>query len=106
MADTLELSQDVRALVERLRTLEPELRAAGVTGLALFGSRARGDHRPDSDLDLLIQVDEGSKFSLFDLVGVTHIVEDCLGVSAHAAMRRSLTPDFARRIQDEIVEVF
>ena len=60
--------------------------------MVLFGSRARGDNRPDSDIDLVIEVDEGKKFSLLDLVGVHHIVEDAVRLSAHVTMRRSLRP--------------
>ena len=42
----------------RLRENETALRAQGVKHAALFGSRARGDNRPDSDIDILIEVDE------------------------------------------------
>ena len=43
--------------------------AEGVTALSIFGSRARGDARLDSDLDVLIDVDPDLRFSLLDLAG-------------------------------------
>jgi len=49
------------ALVERLRSLEDALAEQGVAHLAIFGSRARGDAREESDLDLLIDVAPGRK---------------------------------------------
>ena len=59
--------------VERLVASEPEIRALGVARLALFGSVLRGEARPDSDVDLLVQFSPGAKtfdhFSaLFDLL--------------------------------------
>jgi len=47
-----------------------------VTKLAIFGSRARGDARPDSDLDVLVEVEPDSRFSMLDLIGVEHIIKD------------------------------
>ncbi|MDO9411421.1 MAG: nucleotidyltransferase domain-containing protein, partial [Pseudolabrys sp.] len=49
MAVTTELSRD--DIIAKLRPLEVELRKRGITSLAIFGSRSRGDARPDSDLD-------------------------------------------------------
>jgi len=40
--------------IERLVSSEPDIRALGVQRLALFGSVARGQARPDSDVDLLV----------------------------------------------------
>jgi predicted nucleotidyltransferase len=45
----------------------------------LFGSAARGEDRPDSDIDLLVDFDEGS--SLFDLMHLSRELEDLLGRS-------------------------
>lgn len=95
-----------RQLLAGLRDLEPALRADGVTHLAIFGSRARGDHRVDSDLDVLIEVEADRRFSLLDLVGVSHTIEDSLGMSANIFMKRSLEPQIARTIERDIVEVF
>lgn len=43
-------------IISKLRAHEPELRAAGVTGLALFGSAARGEQRDDSDVDVVVKL--------------------------------------------------
>jgi uncharacterized protein len=93
-------------IIAKIRSSASAIRAEGVTRLAIFGSRARGDAREDSDLDILIEVDPNAKFSLLDLIGVEHIIEDVTGLRAQATMRRSLDPRMAERIADDIIEVF
>lgn len=93
-------------IINRIRANAPALRAEDVTKLAIFGSRARGDARPDSDLDVLIEVEPDAKFSLLNLVGVEHIVKDATGLETQATMRRSMTSRMAERIADDITEVF
>jgi predicted nucleotidyltransferase len=93
-------------IVKTIRDNAEALKAEGVSRLAIFGSRARGDHRDDSDLDVLIEVEPESSFSLLNLVGVQHIIEDATGLPTQASMRRSIDDDFAERIADDIVEVF
>lgn len=97
---------DRDTLVERIRRLRPMLVESGVTHVAMFGSRARGDHRDDSDLDLLIEVEAGRKFSLLDLIGVQHTIGDDLGLPVSATMRRSLEPKFDQAIQPDVVDIY
>ena len=78
----------------KLRTLGPELKAEGITHIALFGSRARGDNSAASDIDLLLDIDPESRFSILNLVGVEQIVEKAVGISANAFLRRSLDESF------------
>src|SRR5436190_23842315 len=94
------------ALLAGLRSLRPELEREGVTGLVLFGSRARGDNRLDSDIDLMIEVEAGRKFSLLDLVGVAHHVEDNFGLPANIFMRRSLDRDFLAEARKSEIKIF
>lgn len=104
MTLTVDHSRD--KIITSLRGLEAALRKRGITSLAIYGSRARGDARRDSDLDILVEIKDGIKFSLLDLIGVEHIIRDATGLETHAEMRRSLEPRFAERIADDIIEVF
>jgi uncharacterized protein len=100
----LNLARD--ALLEELQALRPSLERRGVVHVALFGSRARRDNRPDSDVDLIVDIDDSRPFSLLDLVGVTHEVEDRIGLPANLFVRRSLDPGFAAEAAREQVPVF
>jgi hypothetical protein len=93
-------------IIEAIRKNATAIKAAGVTRLDIFGSRARGDHRPDSDIDILIEVEPDASFSLLNLIGIEQIVEDATGLPVQAAMRRSLPSPFAQRIADDLIEVF
>jgi uncharacterized protein len=93
-------------IVAAIRGNSEAIKAAGVTGLAIFGSRARGDNRPDSDIDVLIEVEPDASFSILNLIGVEHIIQDATGLQTQATLRRSMPSRFAQRIADDIVEVF
>jgi uncharacterized protein len=92
-------------IIAKLKETAPALRAEGVARLAIFGSRARGDAREDSDLDVLIDVDD-PKFSGLNLVGVEQIIKRATGLRTQAEMRRSIEPRFAERIADDLIQVF
>jgi uncharacterized protein len=93
------------ALLDRLRELKPQLNARGITHLALFGSRARGAARADSDVDLLIDL-APVRFSLIDLVGVEREIADQLGLPVSVVVRRSVEPRMMATIAPDVVELF
>lgn len=98
------LSRD--EIIARLRANVAALRAEGVSKLSIFGSRSRGDARPDSDLDVLIEIMPDTAFSLLNLSGVALIVEDATGIPTQVTLKRSLEARMAERIADDLVEVF
>ena len=59
-----------------------------------------------SDLDVLVYIRAGTKFSLLDLVGVSHVISDELGIPANIFMRRSLDSKMAESISRDVIEVF
>jgi len=93
-------------IIAKIRSTAPTLRAEGVARPAIFGSRARGDARTDSDLDVLVDVDPDAEFSLLNLSGVGLIVEEVTGLKTQVSMRRSLDARMAERIADDLIEVF
>ena len=68
----------------------------GATSVRVFGSRARGDARPDSDLDLLITLERGR--SLIDLVAIKQDLEDLLGFHVDVSTESGLSPYLRERI--------
>ena len=56
--------------LETLRRSEADLRARGVRRAAVFGSAARGDGRPDSDIDILVEIDPDAHLTVFDYAGL------------------------------------
>jgi len=61
---------DRNAIIARLRASEAELRARGVQHAALFGSRARGDDRPDSDIDIMVDIDPNADIDVYAYAGL------------------------------------
>jgi len=67
------------ATIATLRAHEADLRAAGILRLSLFGSVARGDFGPESDIDLAVELDREKRISLLDLVGLERQLTERLG---------------------------
>ncbi len=62
-----------------LKDHEGEIRARGVTRLALFGSIVRNEARPDSDVDVVVDIEHGRKFSLIDHASLRVLLCDIFG---------------------------
>lgn len=93
-------------LVNELRSLRPRFERDGIAHLDLFGSRARGDNRPDSDIDLLADLTPDEKLSLLDIIGIQHLIEDQIGLPAQIVLRRSAPQRFLERTATDLIPVF
>jgi uncharacterized protein len=93
-------------VVAELAALEKPLRQRGLTSLALFGSVVRSTARPDSDIDVLVDVAPDAQFSLIDLVAVKDFLEDKLGRRVDVVTRGGLEPAIRDRVFREAEAVF
>jgi uncharacterized protein len=75
-----------------LAALEKSLRERGVTSLAIFGSVLDDKAAPQSDIDLLIDIDPKVRFSLVDLVSAKEFLEDRLGYGVGLVLKEGLEP--------------
>jgi putative addiction module CopG family antidote len=90
----------------RLAALEKPLRERGLKSLAIFGSVVRGTARPDSDIDVLIDIEPDARFSLIDLVGLKDFLEDRLGRPVDVVTKAGLEPGIRNRVLREAASVF
>ena len=90
--------------IERLKAqVAPKLRAAGVTRAAVFGSFARGEAGPGSDIDLLIEPPRG--MTLFDFVRLKDELESVLRTEVDLLSYRGLSPHLRDHILASTVTI-
>lgn len=82
------------------------LRARGVEAAYLFGSTARGEARPDSDLDVFIDIAPDARFPLLDLAGVHRLLNESIGCKVDVITRESLHPKLRGEIERDAVRMF
>jgi len=89
-----------------LRAHEAELRGLGVGHAAVFGSVARGEAGPESDVDVLVELDEARPMGLFQYARVKLYIEEILGGNADIANRTTLKPLLRDHILKDAVRAF
>ena len=93
-------------VLRTLRDAEGVLRQEGVSGIWVFGSVARGEARPDSDIDLALEIDPDREPTLFTLAHLQELVEMRLGTKVDIGLRRDLRPHVAQAFERDAVRVF
>jgi predicted nucleotidyltransferase len=96
-------SQDI---ISKLRENEAALRAQGVVHAALFGSRARGDNRPDSDIDIMVEIAPEAPVGVFEYVAITQYLSDMFPNKVDVANRSKLKPFVRPFAEHEAVHAF
>ena len=97
---------DRSAVIERLRQHEPELKAAGVLHLRLFGSVARGEQTEVSDIDLMADVDPSHRRTLVTLARIQNMLNDLLGAQVDLSLSSALREPIKSRAEREAVLAF
>jgi len=79
-------------IIARLRENEAALRQRGVAHAALFGSRARGDQRTESDTDIMIEFDPTARITVFDYAGLKDYIAALFDGRVDVVNRDGLKP--------------
>ena len=102
--NTAAVSADLAPVITAIRGRDAAIRALGVTALYIYGSRARGDHRPDSDLDVMVE-HRPDTLSLLELISIKHMIEDDTGLDVHIATKNSYPIAKHHRFASDLVRV-
>lgn len=90
----------VLAKIDLIRTLA---QAYGARSIELFGSAARGQDGPGSDIDLMVELEPGR--SLLDLIGLGLDLESALGRKVEAVSKHALKPRVRAQALKDAVRV-
>ena len=98
---------DRERVIEQLKAHEHELRAMGVARLSLFGSTARGEAGPKSDVDLAAEFDRRNRpFTAFDFGDVEERLARILGVPVDLVGEPARHPRLSINLERDRVHVF
>ena len=84
---------------ERIEKLIHILKKHGAKKVEIFGSYARGEAKPGSDIDVIVEFKE--RKSLLELVGIEQELEDSLGMNIDLLTESSINPYLMERIKKE-----
>jgi predicted nucleotidyltransferase len=75
----------------------------GIKKVGLFGSYVRNEQTSDSDIDVLIELNENSKLTLFDLIKIENHLEQKLDTKIDLVLRKNLKSNISQNILKEVV---
>ncbi len=94
-------------IIARPRENEAALRARGVAHAALFGSRARGDDRPDgSDTDMMVEIDPAAHIGICGYAGLKEYIATLFDGPVDVVDREALKPYVAPAATADAIYAF
>ena len=93
-------------VLETLRAHESELRLLGVSHAAVFGSLARGEASADSDIDVLVELDEDRSMGIFEYARLKLHINEILDGAGDVVNRRTLKPLLRDNILRDAIHAF
>uniref|UniRef100_B0SXY5 DNA polymerase beta domain protein region n=1 Tax=Caulobacter sp. (strain K31) TaxID=366602 RepID=B0SXY5_CAUSK len=94
------------AVIAILRAHEAALRRQGVTRAALFGSTARGEGGPNSDLDIMVEIDPLADVDLYGYVGITQYIAELFSVPVDVSDRAMLIEPVRKTAERDAMYAF
>ncbi len=101
-----EMSMNKEQVIAKLREHEAELKAVGIVRLAVFGSVARGDNSPQSDIDLLADFDKTKHYTLLTMGRIENRLADLLGTRVDLSSPEWLKESIRNQVLREAAVAF
>jgi uncharacterized protein len=89
-----------------LRRSEHALRGRGVRHAALFGSAARGNTRPGSDVDIMIEIDPDARVTVYDYVDIKEFIAKLFDGPVDVVNREGLKAYVRPTVTDDVIYAF
>lgn len=89
---------------EMLETIVHMLKTSGARKISLFGSFKRGEEKPGSDIDIIVEFSE--RRSLLDLVGIEQDISDAVGRKVDLLTEKSISPYLIDRIKKDLTVIY
>ena len=96
----------LETILEALRAHQGELRRLGVAHAAVFGSVARGEAGTDSDIDVLVELDQNHPIGVFEYARLKLYINEILQGAGDVVNRRTLKPLLHDSILHDAVNAF
>ena len=93
-------------IIARLRENEAALRARGVCHAAVFGSRARGDNLSDSDIDIMIEIDQEAPVGVYEYVEIKEYIVGLFAGRVDVVDREGLKPYVRTAVTADAIDAF
>jgi predicted nucleotidyltransferase len=97
---------DLQYVLETLRSHETDLRRLGVAHAAVFGSVARGDAGAESDIDVLVDLDEDRAIGIFEYARLRLYINELFDRPSDVVNRRTLKPLLRANILHDTIHAF
>ena len=95
---------NVRQILTKLEASKPELqRRYKICEIGLFGSWVLGEQHEKSDIDVLVDFEEGA--DLFDWIGLALYLEEAFGRPVDVVPRKALRPELETAVSEQVVRV-
>ncbi len=93
-------------VIAKLKEAEPAIRALGASALYLYGSHARDEAGPRSDVDVFIDKERSRKFGFDEFIGIYLTLRETLGTEVDYSTREGIVDFFRPNIEREAIRIF
>jgi uncharacterized protein len=94
--------QEIENIKNILKEEKNNLSALGIDQIGIFGSFVRGEEKPESDIDVLVNINSDSTLTLFTLVDIELRLSERLNRRVDLVIKSDLKPDIGRHILAEV----